>query len=223
MAPQNAYGGPTALAYSKYASPSVKRAQPVGFPAAVSSTKSAPANDTIATTEQIAASHSESAIDVANHNSDAQLAIAQGNALKEEVEQHAAKFSRTVSAAVTNTRQLLELIREAVQKEDPDALKSVDDLWTELEQLFQAAQGTKEALPNFLEKQRNNMALYHASVMNETYRDSQDELNMQYKKVSHASSTEYHLRTNGAPGQPPAWSHPRTPTGVPGLQGPDCI
>ncbi|KAH5154796.1 hypothetical protein HBI25_096140 [Parastagonospora nodorum] len=184
MVPQNAYGGPTALAYSKYASPSAKRAQPASFPAAVSSTKSAPANDTIATREQIAASHDESAIDVANHNSDAQLAIAQGNALKEEVERHAAKFSRTVSAAVTNTRQLLELIREAVQKEDPNALKSVDDLWTELEQLFEAAQGTKEALPNFLEKQRNNMALYHASVMNETYRDSQDELKMQHKKVN---------------------------------------
>jgi hypothetical protein len=202
MAPQNAYGGPTALAYSKYASPSAKRAQPASFPAAVSSTKSAPANDTIATREQIVASHNESAIDVTNHNSDAELAIAQGNALKEEVEQHAAKFSRSVSAAVTNTHQLL---------------------WTELEQLFEAAQGTKEALPNFLEKQRNNMALYHASVMNETYRDSQDELNMQHKKVSQASSIVYHLDTNNIPGQPPAWSHPRTPTGVPGLQGPDCI
>lgn len=179
MAPQATYGGPTALGSSKYASPSSRRAQIAIFPAAVFSTE----NTTIATREQIAASHDESAVDVAAQNSDAHLAIAQGNALNEEVDKHAAQFSRTVSSAVTNTRRLLELIREAVQKEDPTALKSVDDLWTELELLFQAAQGSKEALPTFLEKQRNNMALYHASAMNETYRESQEELNMQNKKA----------------------------------------
>jgi hypothetical protein len=223
MAPQTAYGGPTALAHSKHASPSMRQAQLATFPAAVSSTKNAPANNTIATREQIAATHEESAVDVARHNSDAQLAIAQGNALKEEVDHHAAHFSRTISSAVTNTRRLLELIREAVQKEDPTALKSVDNLWTELEQLFKASQGTKEALPNFLEKQRNNMALYHASVMNETYRDSQDELNIQYRKVSDRPSLVFAQRTDISPGQPPARPHPRTPTGFSRLQGSDRL
>jgi hypothetical protein len=178
MAPQATYGGPTALGHSKYASPSMRRTQLASFPAAVSSTE----NNTIATKEQIAASHDDSVMEVAAQDADVDLAIAQGNALKEEVDKHAAQFSRTVSSAVTNTRQLLELIREAVQKDDPTALKPVDDLWEELELLFSAAQGTKEALPSFLEKQRNNMALYHASVINETYRDSQQELNMQHKK-----------------------------------------
>jgi hypothetical protein len=182
MAPQ-AYGGPTALAFSKYASPSRSRAPLPTVPATVSSSTAHP-NNAIATMEQIAASHDDSAGDAATQNSDAQLAAAQGNALREEVDKHAAKFSRTVSSAVTNTRRLLELIREAVQKEDSSTLKTVDILWAELEQLFAAAKNAKDALPTFLEKQRNNMALYHSSMMNETFRESQDELNLQHKKVS---------------------------------------
>jgi hypothetical protein len=46
-------------------------------------------------------------------------------------------------------------------------------LWVELEQIYEAAQGANSALPDFLEKQKNHMALYHGSVMDETYRDSQ--------------------------------------------------
>jgi DNA repair exonuclease SbcCD ATPase subunit len=182
MAPQ-LYGGPASLAYSRYASSTMRKAQPLSVPPAVSSTD-VPSNSAIATKQQIAASLDESLMDLVTHNSDAQLAVAQGNALEEEVEKHTARFSRTVSSTVTTTRRLLELIRGAVQKADVSALKTVDELWTELEQLFEAANGTKEALPEFLEKQRNNMALYHASTMNETYRDSQAELNMQYKKVN---------------------------------------
>jgi hypothetical protein len=181
--PQQLYPGPTSLAYSRHASPVMRRALLATVPAAVSSTV-APPNSTIATREQIAASHDDPAVDAAAQNADAQLAIAQGNALKEEVNKHSAKVSHAVSSAVTNTRRLLELIREAVQKEDPSGLKKVDNLWTELEQLVAAANGAKDALPNFLEKQRNNMALYHGSVVNETYRESQEELNLQSKKIN---------------------------------------
>jgi hypothetical protein len=180
---QQAYGGPASLAFSKHASPNMRQALLATVPPAVSSTV-APQTSTIATREQIAASHNETASDAPIQNSDAQLAVAQGNALKDEVDKHAAKFSRTVSSAVTNTRRLLELIREAVQKEDPTGLKKVDDLWAELEQLFAAANGAKDALPSFLEKQRNNMALYHGSVINGTYRESQEELNLQNKKIN---------------------------------------
>ncbi|KAF2822191.1 hypothetical protein CC86DRAFT_331032 [Ophiobolus disseminans] len=183
MAPQQ-YTGPTTLAYSRYASPQLKKAQPT-VPSAVSSIHNTPTKNTIATKEQIVASRDESALDISmSRNSDAELAIASGNALKEEVDKHAAKFSRTVSAAVANTKKILELIREALNKEDESALKTVDALWTELELLFEAAKGAKEALPDFLEKQRNNMALYHGSIMNETYRETQQELNMQHKKVN---------------------------------------
>lgn len=177
------YSGPTSLAYSKYASPSMKPTPPATIPTAVSSTKTGSAN-TIATKEQIAATHDEPAYHIATGHTSAELAVVHGNALKEEVEKHATKFSNTVSSAVTNTRRLLELIREAVQKEDPASLKAVDDLWTELQQLFEAAKGAKDALPDFLEKQRNNMALYHGSMINETYRESQEELNLQHKKTN---------------------------------------
>jgi hypothetical protein len=178
------YGGATLLGHSKYAAvpPHMRRAQ-LTVPPAVSSSPSRPATNTIATREQIAATIDESAVTVTG-GSGAELAVAQGNALKEEVDKHAASFSRKVSSAVSSTRQLLELIRAALKEDDATALKTVDDLWTELEQLFEAANGAKDALPDFLEKQRNNMALYHCSVMNETYRESQEELNMQHKKVN---------------------------------------
>ncbi|KAL5119576.1 hypothetical protein ACEQ8H_002422 [Pleosporales sp. CAS-2024a] len=182
MAPHAAYGGPTALGYSKYASHGL--AQLPLFPAAVSSTKPALFDSTIATQEQIAATHDESVADAPPNESDAQLAIDQGHALKKEVDQHTAQVSRALSSTSANTKRLLELLRETLSKDDPLALKPVDDLWNELEVLYQAAQDTKEALPAFLEKQRNNMALYHSSVLNETFRDSQAELNMQHKKVN---------------------------------------
>lgn len=109
----------------------------------------------------------------------AELAVEQGAALKKEVEQHTAKFSRAVSSAVENTRQLLNLLREAT----PGA-KEVDHLWHELENLFEAASETKAALPEFMQKQRDNMSLYHSSMMNETIRETQQELNLQHKKVN---------------------------------------
>lgn len=176
------YAGPIALGYSKYASPHFRKAA-LAVPSAVSSIHSSSAKDVIATREQIAATNDEAALDM-SRNSDAELAVASGDALKEEVDKHTAKFSRTVSATVTQTRRLLELIREALDKDDTSALKVVDDLWAELELLFEAAKGAKEALPEFLEKQRNNMALYHGALMNEAYSETQEELNMQYKKVN---------------------------------------
>lgn len=176
------YSGPTKLGHSKYALFPAHRAQPA-VPSTVSSTQATPTKSAIATKEQIAASHDESNLDIA-HNAGADLAIAQGNALKEAVDKHAAKFSRTVSAAVTNTRKLLELIREALKEDDAAALKTVDDLWTELELLFEATKGAKDALPEFLEKQRDNMALYHGAMMNEAYQETQQELNLQHKKVN---------------------------------------
>lgn len=162
----------------------MRRAQLASVPLPVSSANSSPTRNTIATKEQIAATHHEPAVEMVAQKAVAELAIAQGNNLKEEVEKHSATFARTVSTTVTNTRELLELIRAALNKDDAPALKTVEDLWTELEQLFDAARQSKDALPDFMEKQRNNMALYHASLMNETYRESQEELNMQHKKVN---------------------------------------
>ncbi|KAF2126774.1 hypothetical protein P153DRAFT_424744 [Dothidotthia symphoricarpi CBS 119687] len=177
------YQGPASLAFSRYASPQQRSDQLAAF-AAVSPISKSMKENVIATKDQIAASDNQPAPDMATQNSDAQLAVAQGNTLKKEVDTHAAKFSRSVSTAVTNTRQLLELIRDSLQKEDASELKTVDNLWNELEQLFAAAKEAKVVLPIFLEKQRNNMSLYHSSMMNETYRETQEELNIQHKKVN---------------------------------------
>lgn len=40
------------------------------------------------------------------------------------------------------------------------------------------------ALPTFLEKQKDNMSLYHTSMVNEAFQETQDELNTQHKKVN---------------------------------------
>jgi hypothetical protein len=188
----NQYEGPRALAGSKYAvaSPSHKiNFAPNYFTLApVSAPK--PANNTaIATKEQIAASQENSgdSLAMAPYNADAQLAIAQDKALKEEIVKHSASFGKSVSSAVTNTRRLLELIRESIKKDGDSSaaeLKDVDDLWNELERLFEAANTAKAALPAFMGKQKDNMNLYHDSMLNETIRDTQTELDLQHKKVN---------------------------------------
>ncbi|KAF1946024.1 hypothetical protein EJ02DRAFT_368470 [Clathrospora elynae] len=179
------YLGPTALTYSKYASSHQRKAAMAAASSSlVTVTAAGLPDNVIATKQQIAATNTGDrfALDMAQHNADSQLAIAQGNALKAEVDKHGAKLARTVSSVVNNTRQLLQAIRESLPKDGTD-LTAVDNLWTELEQLFAAASDAKAALPAFLERQRNNMSLYHSSMMNETMRDTQDELNIQHKKV----------------------------------------
>lgn len=194
MAPVQSYSGPAALAFSKYASPQ-HRQTALGFiPAAVSSPAATTGDNTIATKEQIAAANGSHALDAAPQNADVELAFACGNILKEEVDKHVAKFSKTVSLAVTTTRRLLELIRESLQKDNAADLTTVDGLWAELERVFAAANAANAAVPVFLEKQRNNMSLYHASMMNEAMHDSQVELNIQHKKVNiqHNIILEHH-------------------------------
>ncbi|KAI4623462.1 hypothetical protein J4E80_003272 [Alternaria sp. BMP 0032] len=203
MASAKPYMGPVSLGYSKYAAPHLKKAALATSINPSASIAAAPptVDSVIATKEQITTpntSNSDVALKDAHHNADAdsgahvvlntaqnnpdaQLAISQGNALKEQVAKHAKKFTRTVSTTVTNTRRLLELIRA----ESPDATNpTVEALWNELEALFAAANDAKEKLPVFLEKQRDNMSLYHSSMVNEAIKDSQDELNTQHKKVN---------------------------------------
>jgi DNA repair exonuclease SbcCD ATPase subunit len=176
------YEGPKALGFSRYASPDTRKAQLTVASAVPNITPSAP-DTTIATKQQIAAAEStREMVPPASFEMTppaVELAVEQGNVLKEQVEEHTAKFSRAVSSAVINIRQLLSLLRESTPGSEV-----VDDLWQELEQLFEIANNAKAALPEFLEKQRNNMSLYHSSMMNETIRETQDELNLQHKKVN---------------------------------------
>jgi hypothetical protein len=174
------YRGPVALGASRYAIPKLFGSSP----AASASAK----NNLLATKEQIAATakaNASSATDMAPYNADAELAKAQHAALKKEVDQHAASFHKSVSTAMVSTRQILHLIRDAVKKESGEAaLGPVEQMWEELEALFAAANDAEAALPKFMEKQKENMSLYHSSMMNETIKDTQEELNLQHKKVN---------------------------------------
>lgn len=169
-----AYEGPKALGFSKYASPIQRKAQLAAASSAPASVSPTP-DTTIATKQQIAAVETvHEATPLA-----AELAVEQGTALNKEVQDHVTGFTRAVSNAVTNTRQLLNLLREAIPGSD-----KIENLWQELEQLFEAANNAKAALPAFMEKQRDNMSLYHSSMMNETIRETQEELQFQHKKVN---------------------------------------
>ena len=178
------YEGPKALGFSKYASdsPAMSKTQ-LAVASAMPITAPSTQDTTIATKQQIVAA--ESTREVAQVVSfemtppAAELAVEQGNALKNQVEQHTMKFSRAVFSAMTNTRQLLTLLRESTPGSEV-----VDNLWLELEQLFEVANTAKAALPEFMKKQRDNISLYHSSMMNEIIRETQEELNLQHKKVN---------------------------------------
>ncbi len=180
MAP-SVYSGPLALAQSKHASVQQRKTVPAAVcPAIMSPVLSS--IETIATKTQVAAT------DLTLQNAGTQLALLQGNALKQEVEKHAARLTNTISATIMNTRQLLELLRKSMEKENLTDAKIIEHLWAELEQLFTAAQETRAAIPTFIEKQRNSTSLYYASMMNETMQENQEELNIQNKKLNIQSS-----------------------------------
>jgi DNA repair exonuclease SbcCD ATPase subunit len=173
----SSYAGPVSLGFSKYASPAQRKAQLTAASAASAATlpTSPPPATTIATRQQIADSEAAPGLTPPP----AELAVELGTSLKKQVEDHTKKMSRTVSNAVTNTHQLLTLLRESTPGSE-----AVDGLWKELQQLFEAINDTNAALPSFMEKQRDSMSLYHSSMMNETIRETQDELNLQHKKVN---------------------------------------
>ncbi|KAF2122783.1 hypothetical protein BDV96DRAFT_639350 [Lophiotrema nucula] len=173
------YRGAAALAQSKYASPMFK-ARLASSPAPTP----APADTALATKDQIAAANTETAMKpVQDFNPDAQLAMAQAENLKTQVGAHSTKVDKAFSHATTNTRTLLTRIRDSLGK-DSEAVKATEELWNELEKLFEIAKASKSAVPEFLEQQKDHMSLYHSSVVNEAIRDSQEELNLQHKKVN---------------------------------------
>lgn len=171
------YHGPTALGSSRHAienaGPITSASKPYGLSVLVAR----PENGAVATAEQLASS------------ADLQLAFAQNEALKKEVDEHAATFTKSVNSAVANTRQLLQLLRENINvKQEDEAAKrqltAVDELGEELERLYKTAQEAKKALPEFLEKQGDNMKLYHNSTLAETIAETQQELALQHKKIA---------------------------------------
>lgn len=164
------YEGPKALGFSKYASPAQKPSQ-----LAAAAIPTSLADSAIATKQQL------TFLETAPHviPPAAELAIERGTALNKEVEGHTTKLAKELSNDVLNTRQLLSLLYKTTAGSGV-----VNNLWHELEQLFEVLGGPKAALPDFLERQCNNMSLYHSSNVNETIRKTQAELNLQRKKAN---------------------------------------
>jgi hypothetical protein len=102
MASEEHYHGPISLAASKYASPQ-HRARTAVFPSAFPSPSALKAtyDDSMA----VAISDAKAKL-----NADAQLAMAQNENLRNEVEKHSAKVTKSVSSAVANTRQVRVLV-----------------------------------------------------------------------------------------------------------------
>lgn len=177
------YEGASRLAESRhaYGGHARNKPQPPVAPLQALPEEAAPAgpipafSTAIATKQQIAAEDAAQSVKPPA----AELAVVQGAKLKKDVEDHTASFSKAVANAVENTRELLRQLRDST----PNS-KVVDGLWQELEQLFEAANTAKTALPQFMENQRGNMNLFHSSMMHETIQETQAELNFQHKKLN---------------------------------------
>ncbi|OSS51785.1 hypothetical protein B5807_03350 [Epicoccum nigrum] len=155
--------------------PPVEPLQAHGIPEEAAPAVHIPAfSTTIATKQQIAAL--DAAEDVKPPA--AELAVEQAAKLEKDVEDHTAGFSKSVASAVEVTRELLRQLRDSTS-----STEVVDSLWQELEQLFEPANAAKTALPQFMEKQRDNISLYHSSMMNQTICETQVELDLQHKKL----------------------------------------
>src|SRR4051794_9749763 len=117
--PAQPYAGPAALQTSRYAITHGLHPRPT-LPYGVS-------DNAIATPAQILSINAPSTEIVATLNKD----------LAGEASRHVAAYELNVSTTVTNTRHLLTLLRESIQKASPEGntdLQTVDSLWKELEQ-----------------------------------------------------------------------------------------
>lgn len=91
-----------------------------------------------------------------------EFAVQQDVATEKQVEEHMTKSSRAISTTITNTHQLLALLRNSTLGSEV-----AEDLWWELEQFYEAANDARAALPNLMGKQRDDTNRHHSSTINE--------------------------------------------------------
>lgn len=137
-------------------------------------------NGTIATKEQIEAT------DRSHNDATMELANTQIMELKQQIDKHTARLSKTVSLTVSNTQSVLELLRKTINRDNASEteLSVCDNLWRDLQLLANAAREAQKALPDFLTKQDENLRLYHNARVNTTMQELQNEVNLQHKKVN---------------------------------------
>ncbi|KAL1592671.1 hypothetical protein SLS60_011087 [Paraconiothyrium brasiliense] len=196
MAPGQPYFGPISMVDSRYASPQRKKqveALLASNPALQAKKES---DNILAIRDQVAATNDI----VSMQSTGIQLAQAQGQALEQEIAQHKHILDQTVSTVIANTRQILNMITDAIQRERPDtadaSLKVVANLRHELEKLVEASRQAQGALPYFLEKQKENASLLARTKIQEAHRDIQQELGLKDKKIQ--LGQELHLEQQQA-------------------------
>ncbi|PVI04739.1 hypothetical protein DM02DRAFT_651451 [Periconia macrospinosa] len=114
------------------------------------------------------------------------VAVDQAQTLKEQVEEHSSRLTKSITAA-RNTRQILNMLHDSMKRDDPQAanekLHQVESLWKEMESFHTSVQDARATLHTLLEKQSNAVNLALGSVMNSAYAGVQDELKTQHQKV----------------------------------------
>ena len=69
------------------------------------------------------------------------------------------------------------MIRYMLQKDCPDkaemSLKTTDQVWVEIQKLYQVIEKAKEAVPRFMEKGKENAGLFVAAKVQEAHKDQQ--------------------------------------------------
>ncbi|CAI6332411.1 unnamed protein product [Periconia digitata] len=190
MVPHQPFRGSIAMGASKYAPPQRKK-EHAAFLAASASAISASAISDAASTAGLDMSltvrqEQPPAATETKLNPGLQVAMEQGMALKQEVDEHTAKLSKSTSTAAA-TRQILMALHDALKSEDPAAaagkLQVVETLWFELEKLYTSIQEARSALPGFIEKQNHAASLIIGTVANSAFRGVHDELKVQHQKV----------------------------------------
>lgn len=118
-------------------------------------------------------------------NGGTQLALAQGEKLNSMIAKHNTNFEKSLSTSVANMRALIESLHHSIKKSRPDTkdMETTNILREELDSLYLLATGIKEALPKFLDQQKQNYALYHQTALHAGIRQSYAEINMQKEKI----------------------------------------
>ncbi|KAF2201608.1 hypothetical protein GQ43DRAFT_31185 [Delitschia confertaspora ATCC 74209] len=140
-------------------------------------------NNAIATKEQIEASgmaHGTSLLAVIDKK------------LGEEVKEHITRFAESISRIMINTHKLLEMLHVSIKAEGgkESDLKIVEQLWTELEQIFQlVTETTTTALPKFLHKQKVNLTLGASAAVQDTLNQAHSILATQHDQIASHHAT----------------------------------
>lgn len=168
---------PTSLATSKYA-PATSRFAVQKEPLATTMSHA------LVTKEQLNSSHKVEL--TICENGGTQLALAQGEKLSGIITEYNTKFEKSLSASIGSLRALIESLRDTVKKtsgSDEKGIETINRLREELDRLFLLTTDMKQAVPKFIDQQKQNYVLYYQTALHSSIRQSYAEINMQKEKI----------------------------------------